>query len=76
MQKVYLVQYQLIGDNDFRGVVRNSNILFKDKEEAEKYAYKFTIDNAILSEEKDLIEINNDILYSIRAWVEELVLID
>lgn len=76
MQKVYLVQYQLIGDNDFRGVIRNSSILFKNKEEAEEYAYKFTIDNAILDEEKDLIEISNDTLYSIRAWVEELSLVD
>ncbi len=75
MQIVYLVQYQLVGDN-FRSEVQSFHLLFKDKDSAEKMAYKLTTDNTLLKQLTYLIGKDNNSIYSIRAWFEELALID
>ncbi len=75
MQNIYLIQYQLVSDN-FKGEIQNFNLVFKDKDSAEKMAYKLTIDNTLLKQLTCLIEKDNNSIYSIRAWVEELALVD
>lgn len=76
MTNVYLIQYQLVGDN-FNGEVQNFNLVFTNKDSAEKMAYKLTIDNTLLEQMICLLDNDNsNNVYSIRAWVEELSLVD
>ena len=76
MTNVYLIQYQLVGDN-FNGEVQNFNLVFTNKDNAEKMAYKLTIDNTLLEQMICLLDNDNsNNVYSIRAWVEELSLVD
>lgn len=76
MTNVYLIQYQLVGDN-FNGEVQNFNLVFTNKDSAETMAYKLTIDNTLLEQMICLLDNDNsNNVYSIRAWVEELSLVD